>query len=425
MIKRAIAVLGIALLTAGVPQPNALAATPQVADAPASGSTAKGSSAKQEMTEGSATKDDTAQGSMTKGTVLLHETFEKYQPDSKPKDPQLERSDMVTVVESDKKVGTGKVARFNDSDETKGGSLEYNLGSSAASNLYIEFDAINNDPAKGDKSSTVIFGAGPWEKGKSLMVNSKSKRAFGFEMYQQKYLKLRVGDEKVADLKYDLAAAFNVKIWVNDHDGNTLSYKRPDNGETAALNPNSVVIWVNNTLLGNLKPVGHPMNKEVTEGDAVLGRIGLSSSSTKVSDFLFDNLHVEDPSGASKPGSSVAPKVKPAALFLTSAVTDLSPETGYTSERFGDDAMALSPVHQLDAKMPPTLILHATFDDLVHYSTAVALYNKLESTGNACDLISVPVGGHGFESEHKQWKSKVNTKLETFLKRKGLLPAVK
>jgi len=127
----------------------------------------------------------------------------------------------------------------------------------------------------------------------------------------------------------------------------------------------------------------------------------------------------------SPPGSSVAPKVKPAALFLTSAVTDVSPETGYTSERFGDDAMALSPVHQLDAKMPPTLILHATFDDLVHYSTAVALYNKLESTGNACDLISVPVGGHGFESEHKQWKSKVNTKLETFLKRKGLLPAVK
>jgi len=206
MIKRAIAVLGIALLTAGVPQPNALAATPQVADAPASGSTAKGSSAKQEMTEGSATKDDTAQGSMTKGTVLLHETFEKYQPDSKPKDPQLERSDMVTVVESDKKVGAGKVARFN---------------------LYIEFDAINNDPAKGDKSSTVIFGAGPWEKGKSLMLNSKSKRAFGFEMYQQKYLKLRVGDEKVADLKYDLAAAFNVKIWVNDHDGKQLKTSRP------------------------------------------------------------------------------------------------------------------------------------------------------------------------------------------------------
>jgi len=82
------------------------------------------------------------------------------------------------------------------------------------------------------------------------------------------------------------------------------------------------------------------------------------------------------------PGSDAAtsPKSKPAALILKSAVTDTSPETGYTPKRFGDDAMALSPVHQLDANMPPTLILHAAMDELVHYGTAVALYNKLKST---------------------------------------------
>lgn len=127
------------------------------------------------------------------------------------------------------------------------------------------------------------------------------------------------------------------------------------------------------------------------------------------------------------PGSDAAtsPPSKPAALFLTSAVTDTSPETGYTPKRFGDDALALSPVHQLDAKMPPTLIFHAAFDELVHYGTAVALHNKLESAGNACELVTVPVGGHGFSSEYTQWKSKRRAKLEELFKREGLLPAVR
>lgn len=127
------------------------------------------------------------------------------------------------------------------------------------------------------------------------------------------------------------------------------------------------------------------------------------------------------------PGSDAAtsPTVKPAALFLKSAVTDTSPETGYTPKRFGDDAMALSPVHQLDAKMPSTLIVHAANDDLVHYGTAVALYNKLTSTGNACELITVPIGGHGFSSEYKQWRAKTHAKMEALLEREGLLPAVR
>jgi len=111
-------------------------------------------------------------------------------------------------------------------------------------------------------------------------------------------------------------------------------------------------------------------------------------------------------------------------LILKSAVTDTSPETGYTPKRFGDDAMALSPVHQLDAKMPPTLVMHAANDELVHYGTAVALYNKLKSTSNACELFTIPIGGHNFASEYKLWKSKAETKTEELLTREGLLPAV-
>ena len=68
-------------------------------------------------------------------------------------------------------------------------------------------------------------------------------------------------------------------------------------------------------------------------------------------------------------------------------------------------------------------MFHAANDDLVHYRTAVALHEKMESTGNTCELMTVPVGGHGFTSDPK-WKLKVRTKLEEMFKREKLLPAI-
>ena len=525
------------------------------------------------------------------GAVYLHETFEDFEIGSEPKTPVLQRVNDVTVVDGGGKIGSGKVARFDDADTSRGGAMEYNVGESPLGAMYVEFDGLNNDPTRGDKSSTVIFGVGPWATGKSLGLNAKAKRAFGFEMYQQKYLKFRIGDDTVAQSKYDAAEPFNVKIWVNDNDENPLSYKRPDSGESAELNPDSAVVWVNDSLIGELEPSGSPMHPDVTQGNAVLGRVGFSSSSTKVADFLIDNLHVEDPTG--KPASSLppsgntkdgstdgkknlssavspsatgevtlarlpgaetmvyregddamnlfvfkpegwkagdkrsafifffgggwsrgtpmkssskaawaaklgmvgiapdyrtksrfgtsplasvddgraafdwvlkhaddlgidparvavggssagghvalwtaiekappgsnpmtSPQAKPAALFLTSAVTDTSTETGYTPKRFGDDANALSPVHQLDANMPPTMMFHAANDELVSYGSAVALHDKLDSSGNVCDLITVPVGGHGFSSEYPEWQSKVKAKLKEWFEQEGLLPAV-
>lgn len=509
------------------------------------------------------------------GTVYLHETFDDYQTGSLPKSSQMQRADMVKVVDGGGRVGSGKVAHFDDSDTSKGGAIEYNVGTSRLGSLYVEFDVLNNAPLTDDKSSSVILGVGPWALGKSLMLSSKSRRAFGFEMYQQKSLKLRVGSDSVTEVRYDPTVPFGVKIWANDHDTNTLSYKRPDTGQDELLGPDSVVVWMNDTLFGKLTPAGVPMHSDVTKGDAVIGRVGFSSASTKIGNFLIDNLHIEDPSGESKPavpgdvqpasteevtidhmsgaetmayrkgenamnlfvykpdgwkaddkrsaliyffgggwtkgtplkaasmaswaakngmvgiapdyrtknrfgtsplaavddgraafdwvlkhadelgidptrvavgGSSAgghvalwtaieksppgsdpatSPKTKPAAIFLTSAVNDTSPETGYTPSRFGDDAMALSPVHQLDSTMPPIVMFHAAFDELVHYSTAVALHHRLTSTGNACELITVPVGGHGFTSEFSEWKSNVRTKMEELFKRQNLLPAVR
>jgi len=204
------------------------------------------------------------------------------------------------------------MADFNDSNDTIG-AMEYCLGNTPLETMYIEFDALNNAPSKVDEKSNVIFGVGEWTPGRPLGLSSKAKRAFGLEMYQKKFLKVRAGDALVGSMEYDSAAPFNVKIWANDNDENTLSYKRPDNGEAATLDADSFVLWVNNALFGEMKPNGHAMNGAITKGNnKVIGRAGFNSSSTKMGNFLIDNLHFEDVSvkmasaagSASKAGSA-------------------------------------------------------------------------------------------------------------------------
>jgi acetyl esterase len=128
--------------------------------------------------------------------------------------------------------------------------------------------------------------------------------------------------------------------------------------------------------------------------------------------------------GRPPPGSTAAesPRHRPAALILTSAVSDTSKAIGYTPTRFGDQAEALSPVHQLDAKMPPVLAFHGDADQTVPQAQALALREKLRATGNVCEFVSVPGGSHNFGGELPEWRDKQLTMAAAFLKKHGLLP---
>ena len=127
---------------------------------------------------------------------------------------------------------------------------------------------------------------------------------------------------------------------------------------------------------------------------------------------------------AAPPGSAPgeSPRAKPAALILTSPVSDTSPETGYTPQRFGTDARALSPVHQLDPAMPPVLVFHGDADRTVPYRESVALRDRLVATGNRCELITVPGGSHNYAGDLKPWWPRTQAIARDFLARQGLLP---
>lgn len=123
------------------------------------------------------------------------------------------------------------------------------------------------------------------------------------------------------------------------------------------------------------------------------------------------------------PGSAEeeSPRLKPAVLILFSTISDTSLDTGYTPQRFGENTIALSPIHQLDAKMPPVLAFHGDADKTVPLRQAFALRDQLVATGNVCDLHIVPGGGHNFGNDVPEWNEKSRQLVIDFLQARGLV----
>lgn len=130
---------------------------------------------------------------------------------------------------------------------------------------------------------------------------------------------------------------------------------------------------------------------------------------------------------ATPPGSNPAeaPQTKPAALILYSAVSDTSLLRGYTPRRFGEHAEALSPLHQLDERMPPTLMFHGDADATVPYAQAVALHAKLTGSGNVSEFVTVPGGSHNIASPDPSWRERSRDLVIDFLRRHGVIDPAK
>ncbi len=124
-----------------------------------------------------------------------------------------------------------------------------------------------------------------------------------------------------------------------------------------------------------------------------------------------------------------APAVAPAALILFNPVTDTK-DGGYGGpKRFGNKparALAASVPDQMQAKMPPTLVFHATADATVPYANSVAFRDKLVASGNRCELVTFEGLGHSYYSTKfgeagKAAYEKTITDTAAFLASLGLL----
>jgi acetyl esterase/lipase len=145
--------------------------------------------------------------------------------------------------------------------------------------------------------------------------------------------------------------------------------------------------------------------KIVVSGGSAGGHVAVGTA-------LFDGI---DEAGESTAVSSV-----PNALVLLFPVIDTS-TAGYGNAKIGDRWRELSPVHQVRAKLPPTLVLHGTGDTVTPFAGAVAFRDAMLAAGNRCQLDSHPNGRHGYLMFDRQLYLDTQQKTDQFLASLGLL----
>ena len=104
--------------------------------------------------------------------------------------------------------------------------------------------------------------------------------------------------------------------------------------------------------------------------------------------------------GFNEEGEDVSVSCRPVALVLFNPVFDNGPE-GYGYDRVKGYWEDFSPLHNLDASAPPTLVMLGTKDKLIPVATAEAYKAKMEELGVRCDLILYDDQPHGFFNKAK------------------------
>jgi len=98
-------------------------------------------------------------------------------------------------------------------------------------------------------------------------------------------------------------------------------------------------------------------------------------------------------SGFNAPTDDPAISARPDALVLYYAVVDNGP-CGYQVKSLGDGFKDFSPMHAMQAPLPPTTFFLGTKDNLIPVATGEAYKKKVESLGGRCDLHLYEGRGH-------------------------------
>ncbi len=85
---------------------------------------------------------------------------------------------------------------------------------------------------------------------------------------------------------------------------------------------------------------------------------------------------------------------RPDALVLLFAVLDTSPK-GYGGEVIGENWQQISPLHQIRAGMPPTLVFHGDKDGVASEAILMEFCKRMRDEGNTCELVLEKGGKHG------------------------------
>ncbi len=143
----------------------------------------------------------------------------------------------------------------------------------------------------------------------------------------------------------------------------------------SVMDAKSAVRWVRE----HRKELGIDPKRIVTSGGSAGGHV---AACTAIIEGVEDDKNLKV--------SSV-----PNAMILFNPVVNTTKE-GYGVDKLVGQETALSPVHHVRPKLPPTLVMHGTRDTTVPYKNAVDFVAEMKDKGNDCRLISAFGENHGF-----------------------------
>jgi acetyl esterase/lipase len=104
--------------------------------------------------------------------------------------------------------------------------------------------------------------------------------------------------------------------------------------------------------------------------------------------------------GFNEPGENTDVSCRPNALVLFNPVFDNGPK-GYGYERVKDYWKEFSPIDNIDAKTPPTVVFLGTSDKLIPVETGKRVQQLMKDAGVRCDLHLYDGQPHGFFNKAK------------------------
>lgn len=173
--------------------------------------------------------------------------------------------------------------------------IEYNFPAGAVSVFRVDFDVARL--AAGPAASTLVFGCGEYHPSTSLRMNTSAQRFLSVELTGEGKANFisAAGADSYGSL---LAAGKNhVTVFVNDHDAQSVTYARPDNGQNQSLAANSVAFWLNASLVLTtaLDTADLTAGGTVGTSEGNFGRLGFVTFSTSTGmDWNFDNVAVSE-----------------------------------------------------------------------------------------------------------------------------------
>ena len=125
--------------------------------------------------------------------------------------------------------------------------------------------------------------------------------------------------------------------------------------------------------------------------------------------------------GVDNDGDDLAISTTTAGLVLLYPVIDTSPQ-GYGNEKCGTDWRTISPVDQVRAGLPPTIVFHGTADGVTPFAGAKLFAERMKVAGNRCELVVGERGHHGYFLYDRELYDAAVAKTEAFAQSIDLLP---